>query len=201
MKTSNILIDSKPASEGKEKTQEDWIDYFVDHGRIMISAPNVYNAVLQKDILDSLRKDFKAGLITSTRLIYNPKNLETKIIHDYGSSIIKPKIITIEAPVFEGVPIAKALEGKGLIYAQALFCTDDNLTKIVEVLEELSQMGAERIRLWTPDQASRIRFSDRAAGFASYNNMMFTVTAVYDPINYPCRSRGVQLNSGMEKGS
>ena len=83
----------KVVKEQLKKTQKDWVEYFNNKGEKMISAPDIYKAAKQesKGIINSLRKDFNDyWLITSTRIIYNKKNLKAEIIHDADSNIVKP---------------------------------------------------------------------------------------------------------------
>ncbi len=137
------------------KTQEDWIQYFNDKGQKMISAPDIYKAAKKgnKAIIESLKKDFDDDWeVTSTRIIYNKKDLQAEIIHDVDSKVVKPKKYKVKVPIWNG----KVEENKETEkYLQALFDTKDNIDTILKVLKKFGK--EKKIRLWTPDQSSRKR--------------------------------------------
>ena len=133
-----------------KKNQKDWIDYFNSKGVKMISVPNIYRTV-NKGIIESLKKDFDDNWeVTSTRIIYNKKNLQAEIIHDTDSKVVKPKKYKVKVPVFNGDFEDNKETEK---YLQALFDTKDNLDKILKTLKMFGK--DKKIRLWTPDQSSR----------------------------------------------
>ena len=85
-----------------EKNQKDWVAYFNNKGEKMISAPDIYKAA-KKEIIESLKEDFKEDWeVTSTRIIYNKKNLNAEIIHDVDSKIVRPKKYQVKIPEFNG---------------------------------------------------------------------------------------------------
>ena len=105
------------------KTQKDWIDYFNSKGMKMISAPNIYR-IVNKELIESLKKDFDDDWeVTSTRIIYNKKNLQAEIIHDADSKVVKPKKYKVKVPIWDGDFEENKETEK---YLQALFDTKDN---------------------------------------------------------------------------
>ena len=133
-----------------KKNQKDWIDYFNNKGEKMISAPDIYKAA-NKELIESLKEDFKeVWEVTSTKIIYNKKNLNAEIIHNADSKIVKPKKYNVEIPVFDGDFEENKETEK---YLQVLFDTKDSLDKIMKVLKKFGK--DKELRLWTPDQSSR----------------------------------------------
>ena len=164
-----VIIDPQSADNRTSKTQEQWIEYFNKLGKPMISAPNIYQAgkSASDETLDSLRKDFdESWIVSSTRIKYSKDDLSGRIIHNYGSSIVKPieKNISI-IPVYSSTPLKEVLTSKGIEYVQVLFNTNDNRNTIIKVIEHLSKRKSDDIRLWTPDQDSRNIYTDRAVRF------------------------------------
>lgn len=87
-----VLIDPNAADDRALKTQEQWISYFNNAGRAMISAPNVYQAgkTASDEVLASLRGDFYGyWLVSSTRISYG-NDLSGKITHNHGSRVVIP---------------------------------------------------------------------------------------------------------------
>ncbi len=133
-----------------EKNQKDWIDYFNNKGEKMISASDIYKAT-KKEIIESLKKDFEDNWeVTSTRIIYNKKNLQAEIIHDADSKIAKPKKYKVKVPVLNGNFEENKETEK---YLQAIFDTKDNIDKILKTLKKFGK--DKKIRFWTPPQSSR----------------------------------------------
>ncbi len=136
-----------------KKNQKDWIDYFNNKGEKMISAPDIYRVAKKgnKTLIESLKEDFKDSWeVTSTRIIYNKKNLQAEIIHDADSKIAKPKKYKVKVPILSGNFEENKETEK---YLQVLFDTKDSIDKI---LKTLKKFGKDRkIRLWTPSQSSR----------------------------------------------
>ena len=144
------------------KTQKDWVEYFNNKGQKMISAPDIYKVAKtgNKAIMESLKKDFDDDWeVTSTRIIYNKKNLQAEIIHDADSKVVKSKKYKVKVPIFdENFEENKETEK----YLQKLFDTKDNLDKILKVLKKFGK--DKKLRLWTPDQSSRKRKPIRSVG-------------------------------------
>ena len=131
-----------------EKNQKDWIDYFNNKGEKMISASDIYKAT-KKEIIESLKKDFEDNWeVTSTRIIYNKKNLQAEIIHDADSKIAKPKKYKVKVPVLNGNFEENKETEK---YLQAIFDTKDNIDKILKTLKKFGK--DKKIRFWTPPQS------------------------------------------------
>ena len=86
------------------KTQKDWIPHFNAKGEKMISAPDLYNLAKEnnKEILKSIQEDFEEYVVTSTRINYMKDSLDAEIIHDFGSTVVKPKSINVKVPVYVG---------------------------------------------------------------------------------------------------
>ena len=116
----------------------------------MISAPDIYK-VANKGIIESLKKDFKEDWeVTSTRIIYNKKNLNAEIIHNVESKVVKSKKYKEKVPILNGnVEENKETEK----YLQALFDTKDSIDNILKTLKKFGK--DKKIRLWTPNEHDR----------------------------------------------
>ena len=198
-------INLQPADNGAVKTQSPWILYFNDLEKAMISAPDVYQAgkYASDEVLDSLRKDFnESWLVLSTRTIYSGNNLSGRIIHNYGSEVVKPSQRDVKViPVYEGTPLAQALWDKeGVEYIQSLLDTRDDTKEITGTLEKISGKMSDNISLWTPSQSSRKNYSERAVGFGGGYGR-FRVVGYDFIVGLHGRSRGVSMGprSGREK--
>ena len=154
-----MKIESRPDNE--HRTQEQWVDYFNEERKAMISMPHIFQLVKENNIeaIESLRKDFKDyWLVTSTRIIYDKNNLSAKIIHNIGSKATKPIEIDLkEIPVCRSTYIKELLEtSTGLDYVRALI-NNKKTTKeeIITFFVALSGKKEKNIRFWTPTQSSR----------------------------------------------
>ena len=167
-----VSIDLHPADNGAVRNQNQWIRFFNEQERIMISAPDVYQAgkYASDEVLSSLRRTFdEYWLILSTRPIYSGDDLSGRIIQNYGSKVVRPSPTDVPViPVYDGTPLTQALQTKeGVSYLQALLDTSDEPRDIAGTLEKLSKRGEDRIELWTPSQASR-QYYDRERGVRFY---------------------------------
>ena len=188
------VINPTLADYGRLRIQYSWIDLFNKAGKAMISAPDVYSA--QDSILSSLREDLKKDrLVTSTRISCNENDLGAKIIQDVGSTVVKPTEKSIVVPVYSNKRIAKAAKTKnGLKYLQALFNTEDKASKLIGRLEEISEKGAEDIRIWTPYQEQKLLRSEMAVLF-SLNYGQFNIFSNIWADSSPGYSLGVSVKS------
>ncbi len=177
------------------KNQKDWIQYFNDKGQKMISAPDIYKVAKKGNntIIKSLNEDFKEdGEVTSTRIIYNNKNLQAEIIHDADSKVVKPKKYKVKVPILnENFEENKETEK----YLQALFDTKDNLDKILKTLKKFGK--DKKIRLWTPDQSGRKRKPIRSVGLYFDDFDRFDVGGYWFD-NADGLSRGVIIDSAKQ---
>ena len=178
------------------KTQKDWVEYFNNKNLKMISAPDIYK-VAKKDnkaIIRSLEKEFEESWeVTSTRIIYNKKNLKAEIIHDANSNIVKPKKYKVKIPIFNGNFKQDSETEK---YLQALFDTKDSIDKILKVLKKF--VKDKQLRLWTPSQSSRAEKQVRSVdlGFGGFGRF-----GVYGDVWFDGNgglSRGVIVNSAKQ---
>ncbi len=178
------------------KTQKDWVDYFNRKGEKMISSSDIYKAAKKgkQTIIESLNEDFKDNWeVTSTRILYDKKNLNVEITHDIDSKIVKPKKYRVKVPVLNGDFEENKETEK---YLQALFDTKDSLDKI---LKTLKKFGKDRkVRLWTPDQSSRKRKPIRSVGlcFVGFGGFGVSGDSWFD--YYDGLSRGVIVSSAEQ---
>ncbi len=174
----NYSIDSVPADDGKSRVQNAWILYFNNRGEVFASAPDVVRAGYSNNarLLKSLREDFnKSCLITSIRFGYNPNDLVARMTHYFGSTVTvrKPVEHRLIVPVLQGEALYDVRDNKQVsAYLKAF--TGLKGKNLMDSLEKLSDMPAEKIALWTPDQYGRKNSSERAAGFG-YSGGMFHV--------------------------
>jgi hypothetical protein len=204
----SVKIDPTAADNGAARVQDQWILFFNRQGKLMISAANIYEAgkSASDDVLKSLRDDLISSLIvTSTRIGYSLDDLSGRITQNYGSTIIHPTFRDVKIiPVYQDTPLLEVLNVRknrdGLKYLQALFVTNDGPKEITDTLEHLSDKKAADIGLWTPDQASRRAYSQRAVRF-NIDGDWFLVLGFNPPGDYSGRSRGVSVSprSGRAK--
>ncbi len=188
-------IDSAPALNGENKTQNQWIEYFNSQNKRMISAPDLYLAgKLNLKVIDSLRDDFNTWLISGTQIHYDPASLEGQIIHYAKSSVVNPIILPkLLIPNYSSSKSLTDVLGSsdGLKYLQTLFHTSDSKEEIVKNLEALSNKKSSKTYIWTPDQSSRAGTPVRAVRFVYYYGVFRIVGNSY-PVSDLGRSRGVQ---------
>lgn len=164
------IIDLLPADNGAYKTQEQWIAFFNEQKKPMISAADVYQAgkSASDELLKSLRNDFNVSwLVSSTRNRFFGDDLSGRITQNYGSEVVTPSQTDVSViPVYNNTPLVQALQTKeGVGYLQALLDTSDEPKEIAGTLEHLSGRSASNTVLWTPDQSSRKIYSERAVWF------------------------------------
>ena len=193
-----VIIDPRSADNRASKTQEQWIEYFNKLGKPMISAPNIYQAgkSASNETLNSLRKDFDGSWVVSgTSIKYYKNYLSGRIIHNYGSSIVKPieKNVSL-IPVYSSAPLKEVLTSKGIEYVQTLFDTNDDPNTIIEVIEHLSKRKSDDIRLWTPDQDTRNTYTARAVWFGDGGRRFHGDGNDHFDVNIG-HSRGVSISS------
>ena len=186
-------LEQTSADNKNSKTQDNWTVYFNGRKEIMASAYGLYNTgkTGTPQLLKSLQEDFKESYVTpSTRIICNPASLESKIIHYYGSSIIKPEEKTIAIPHYSEKLLESVLStNEGITYLQSLFSTNDSKEAITSTLENLSSYPKSKIKIWTPNQTSRKNYPQRAVRLYC-NDDDFHVSCNGD-LDYEYRSRGV----------
>ncbi len=176
-----------------KKNQKEWIDYFNNKGEKMISAPDIYRAA-KKEIIESLKEDFEENWeVTSTRIIYNKKNLNADIIHNVDSKIAKPKKYKVKVPVLNGNFEENKETEK---YLQALFDTKDSLDKILKTLKKFGKN--KKIRLWTPSQSGRRNKQVRSVGlfFDGFDGFVVDGNGWFD--GDEGLSRGVIIDSAKQ---
>ncbi|PIR40214.1 MAG: hypothetical protein COV33_01000 [Candidatus Zambryskibacteria bacterium CG10_big_fil_rev_8_21_14_0_10_34_34] len=167
------VIDSERADNGERKTQQEWISFFNEQGKAMISAPDVYRAakIGSDELVRKLKEDFsqsrpsnkydtRIGLVTSTRIVYNAHNQEATITHNTGSSIVEPQEYKVMIPHYFHKREYEVLRSEGgLAFLRALFDTNDRPGVIEEVLIRLSGKSREMFagypvcegtKIWTP---------------------------------------------------
>ena len=199
---SKLTISPRP--DNKHRTQEEWINFFNTQKKPMISMLDIFQLVKENntEAIESLRKDFEDyWIVTSTRIIYNSKNLSAKIIHNANSKIAKQKEINIkEIPVCRPTYIKKLLEtDAGLNYIRALL-DDAKATKeqLIDFFVKLSGKKEKNIRFWTPSQSSRESNQVRSVvlGFLVFGRFDVDGDGWID--NYYGLSRGVIVNSAKQ---
>ncbi len=212
-----LTLDQTSAENNAVKSQEQWIAYWnnIPDGRRFTSMADYYQVFRQltdalqtgspaekasaEQSIASLRKDFqKSYLLTSTRVIYQPNNLEARLIHGYGA--VNPQQtseIVLPVPLYWETPIASVYAaGEGLTYLQALFNTEDSGQAIAERLSIVSGYQPQDIKLWIPPLQSdqwltRSQLAGRAVGLYS-GSRGFHLVAYGHPVDDHYRSLGVR---------
>lgn len=196
------VIDSEPADGGKYRTQQDWIAFFNEQKKPMVSAPDIYRVGKggQEKLVESLREDFdKRWETTSTRISYSPDTLNAKVIHNYGSTVVQPHEKQLIVPVYTDTTLDSVLGiSQGVKYLRTLFDTNDNDKSIAQALTALSGKNVRDIYVWTPTQESRAQKTERAVGF-DFGRDGFRVNGDFWVGGYVGRSRGVSVEVGSAK--
>lgn len=176
-------------------TQPQFVDRFNKKELKMISAPDIYGVLKRKEtkLIESFKEDLKYYLWTSTRIFYNKDNLLAKIVHDFGSIVVTPKVYeNIEIPDYSGDFKKDSTTEK---YLQALFDTSDKLEEIITILNSIDLN--KTLKLWTPNQESRNNKPDRAVRLC-FNVFDFNVSGDFWVGNYCGFSRGVRVSSAKQ---
>ena len=184
------------------RTQEEWVEYFNKEKKPMISMPNVFQLVKEKntEAIESLRKDFDKWLVTSTRIIYDKENLSAKIIHNADSTVTKQKEINLkEIPYCNPTYLKELLETEGgLEYIRALIDNKATKEQIIDFFVKLSGKKEKNIRFWTPSQSSRKDKQVRSVGLYFDGFDRFVVVGNYWFGNSGGLSRGVIVDSAKQ---
>ncbi len=106
-------------------------------------------------LMQSLKRSIiSGGILTSTRISYEPNTLDARIIHGYGAKKIPQHTIEIEAIVPEymfGVPIKQIYSTpEGLSFLQALFNTEEDGPLIASRLTNFYGCTHEQFQIITP---------------------------------------------------
>ena len=195
-----VIIDPHAADNRARRTQSQWVGFFNEQGKAMISAPNIYQAGkhASDEVLASLRRDFgESLLVSSSRIKYAQDDLSGRITHNYESSVFKPSQRDVKViPVYDETLLAQALQSDESIgYLHALFDTTDEPKCIAGTLENLSKRNADRIALWTPSQFSRQYYNEGAVRFDVDGGGGFRVVGGDRVVDGVGRSRGVNVKS------
>jgi len=197
------IIDIQPADNSNERTQSDWISFFNKQGKAMIDASEVYKVGKTVKLVESLRADLKnARLVTSTRIIYDYDTYYNspyaKIVHNYGSTVVKPTETNVVVPVYEENKLSKVLgTPEGLAYLRVLFDTNDDAENIAKTLQRLSGNCAYDPFISTLPNFARIIFHKAPVGFEC-NERGFNVSGdMFD--DNTGHSRGVSIMTDKVK--
>ncbi|MEI6614127.1 MAG: hypothetical protein WCL37_04455 [Chrysiogenales bacterium] len=192
------LIDMSPADHGATHTQDEWIGYFNDRNELMISMPVLYLAAKSNnlELLDSLKEDFNdRSFILSTRIYYD-KGKKARIIHNYGSKLVKPDEHKVIIPDFSYVSVKDVLKTKeGLRYLQVLFGTKDNAQQIQETLMRLRNCDIKTVCVKT--YGLKYRPDKAACCVEEFLDLNFEISDCSSS-DYYGRSRGVHINTAGE---
>lgn len=184
------IIDRVAADNGAFHTEEEWVAYFNARRKRMIGAPDIY--IASDAVLRNLRENCKNLLVTQPRIIYNPDDLVARVIHNFDSTIAKPKERKITIPAYDGMPLSRVLQKeKSVIYLQALFDTNDEPNVMAERLEHIADTKSDYILVYTPLKRSRETYPQRATGFGYSGHWFFISGRVYSG----GLSRGVLIGS------
>ena len=209
-------LDSLPADNGSQKTQEEWITYWnnINDGRIFASMPDYYQAFKQlkekfehssaqekdftKKIIVNLKKDLRMGwVVTSTRIKYKDNPLAI-ITHHYGSKLVQPVEYKVFIPEYHPRLLTDVLDtNEGLRYLQALFGTKDYAFQIEQTLQIVNNFSLDQTLVWTP-LGWRKDYSESVSSFESFNRK-FNILSGSDFDDHG-RSRGVCLNPAPKNG-
>ena len=208
-------IDIQAADNGTWRNQDDWIQFFNAKGVAMISIPDIYRAgqTGSDKLLESLRESScRNALVTSTRIIYDPDSLDARIIHNYGSTVVKPTETKFAIPVYDRceMTFSKLLRTEeGTNYLRVLFDTKDTPDKIAATLSRLSGTPfntkdegdyAFTNCVFTPLPAERKQWPERAVWFGySTNGLSLRVDVSVDGGRGVSHSCGVTVNSDKKE--
>lgn len=153
------LITNKEGNEAA--TQEDWISLFNDRSEKMLDASDLYRIGkpgTPGELLGSIRKSFDStwSIVTSTSCLGKANSLYGKIIHNKGSTVVKPTEVQVMIPHYSHASLDQVLRtDQGLTFSRALFDTKDDAETIAEILERLTQYKSKDIVFYTNSQNDR----------------------------------------------
>ncbi|MFH1637912.1 MAG: hypothetical protein ABIB71_05795 [Candidatus Woesearchaeota archaeon] len=179
-------------------TQNDWIAKYNGAGKRMASVADYYALGKSGDegLLKSVQEDFERWVMTSTRILYSKESLDAEIVDYYGSTVVEPVKRNILIPDYSGWKLVKDVinTDEGLRFFQGLFLTEDDGEAIMDALAILGNKNKDKLKVWTPSQASRNSVPVRAASlgcdggrFHMYCNDLMLISG---------RSRAVQGSEG-----
>lgn len=161
------LLDKKgnPLMMGQRR----FANYGNKHKITIASMPDYYELGKngsQRNIKD-VQKDFKESIIISaTRLIHSKDGLEGRIMHGYGSKILTFVQKRLIIPYFNYANLDEILDTEeGVLYAQALFSTNDVPKQIKKNIERLGNRDSKHIKFYTLSQEERAINPNRVAYF------------------------------------
>ncbi len=143
------------------RTQEQAIAHHNKRKERMLSIPDVFQlvkAIFYQSLFLMILFLLFCFLVTSTRIIYSEDNLSAKIIHNAGSTVLKPTEINLkEVPVCRPTYIKELLETEaGLEYIRALINNKKSTKEEkINLFVALSGKKEKNIRFWTPTQSQR----------------------------------------------
>ncbi len=201
-----LKIDREAAENGATHFQPNWINYFNEKSKRMISLPDLYLAGKYGDeaLLKSLRDDFRdSKVITSTR--FELAKTHIWCFHNYQSKYEKTKEIKLDVPVYfigsrdslddflskeHTLYKEQTDEEFRMLFLQGLFDIKDDRKAIVQTLERLSSYPAKKIRISTPNNLER-SMRKEMMGVMYYTTYSFNIDLEY--LGFIGRSRGVSL--------
>lgn len=164
------IIDPYPADNGAWRTQEEWIREYntqkkAFEGKRIINLSDLLKLTKRRGpkytpfTLRNLRKSCQDYyVVTGTHNSYDKETLTGKVVHNYQSRVMPPKIIKLdEIPILEGVSaddVAKTQSGR--LYFRAL--ADDPYAKpsvVLRNLEALTNKDPKNILFYTPAREKR----------------------------------------------
>lgn len=197
------MIQITPRAESM--TQDRAISFWNERNTPMMSMADVWQVAKENnsEVIEDLRKDWKGWYwqVTSTRIIYDVSSLKGKVIHNFGSTVVKQTEIALdEIPVCQPTYLEELVESKaGLEYLRALL-NDMNAEKedIIKLLESLSGKKKEKIRFWTPTKKEKLNRPLRAVWLCFYDDRFLVYGSSWLDFNVGI-SRGVRLINSAPK--
>jgi len=172
----DIDLELEPAMDGAYCTQKNWIVKYNAQkgkfkGRRMISSADVIGAAERapENSFESLQNDCsEEWIVTSTHVSYNSNDLSGKVVHNYKSKVVSPKVITLDnIPVLEGLSVDKVVQTQlGLSYIGALADNPEaGPADLLDMIVKLSGKEPAEIVFWTPNETTRKSHPERAVRF------------------------------------
>lgn len=193
-----ITLDEGPWMKPTEPLKlgyTDWIAKYNDKNKVVAGLPDYFALARFGDdkTLQSVQNDMMDWIIAGPVIEYNTESYkkESKIIHYFGSNVVKPKERKIVIPYYDEIRLEFILNSdEGLDFFQKLLETRAGKKTIIKAMERLNDKNVHDMYVWTPNLNGR-KNNPRRAVSLNCNDVGFHINC-YINMNYDGRSRAVK---------
>ena len=186
-KAASLVVVPDFFGNGQRKEQKDWIKYGNEKDAALASFSDTYRLVKSGDqtYIRDFRKACLDNWVISASGIMCPGNLEGTVIHNAGSSrassVVSP---SLNVPELNEVQLERAMYETDISrLLQAMCGTDDHVSEMLGVLEELTERGPDQIVICTPDMLSRTgKITPISFCYQLKGDYRFIISAKFNPL-------------------